>query len=63
MKDNRAATLIGARTFGAGCGYVDGGTRTRLRAIPRDVRMPNCARFLKDGTNEIEGVAPTSDCR
>lgn len=58
MKDNRAATLIGARSFGAGCGYVDGGTRTRLRALPRDVRMPNCARFLRDGTNEIEGIAP-----
>lgn len=58
MKDNGAGTLVGARTYGAGCGYVDGGTRTRLRAIPRDVRMPNCARFLQDGTNEIEGIAP-----
>lgn len=58
MKDNRAATLIGERTFGAGCGYIDGGSRTRLRVLPRDVRMPNCARFLSDGTNEIEGIAP-----
>ena len=58
MKDNGAARLLGARTYGAGCGYVDGGTRTRLRILPRDVRMPNCARFLKDGTNEIEGIAP-----
>lgn len=58
MKDNKAAALLGARTYGAGCGYVDGGTRTALRVVPRDVRMPNCARFLKDGTNEIEGIAP-----
>ncbi|HYD38014.1 MAG TPA: S41 family peptidase [Allosphingosinicella sp.] len=58
MKDNEAARLIGARTYGAGCGYVDGGTRTRLRVLPRDVRMPNCARFLRDGANEIEGIAP-----
>lgn len=58
LKDNRAATLVGARTYGAGCGYVDGGTRTHLQALPRDVRMPNCARFLRDGTNEIEGIAP-----
>ena len=58
LKDNRAATLVGARTYGAGCGYVDGGGRSRLRAAPRDVRMPNCARFLRDGTNEIDGIAP-----
>jgi len=37
---------------------VNGGTRSRLRMLPRDVRMPNCARFLSDGTNEIEGIAP-----
>lgn len=58
MKDNGAARLLGARTYGAGCGYVNGGTRTRLRVLPRDVRMPNCARFLRDGANEIEGIAP-----
>ncbi|HEX6374228.1 MAG TPA: S41 family peptidase [Allosphingosinicella sp.] len=58
MKDNRAGRLVGARTYGAGCGYVNGGTRTRLRALPFDVRMPNCARFLRNGTNEIEGIAP-----
>lgn len=58
LKDNEAATLVGARTYGAGCGYVDGGGRSRLRAQPRDVRMPNCARFLRDGANEIEGIAP-----
>lgn len=58
MKDNGAARLLGARTYGAGCGYVNGGTRTRLSVLPRDVKMPNCARFLKDGANEIEGIAP-----
>lgn len=58
MKDNGAARLLGARTYGAGCGYWNGGTRTRLRSLPRDVHMPNCARFLRDGTNEIEGIAP-----
>lgn len=58
LKDNKAATLVGARTYGAGCGYVDGGNRSRLQALPNDVRMPNCARFLRDGTNEIEGIAP-----
>jgi hypothetical protein len=53
-----AATLIGRRTLGAGCGYVDGGTATRFTVAPITVRMPNCARYLADGLNEVEGVRP-----
>jgi hypothetical protein len=58
VKEGGAGRIVGARTAGAGCGYVNGGTRTSLAVLPVDVRMPNCARFLKDGTNEIEGIAP-----
>ncbi len=58
LKINRVATVMGETTAGAGGGYVNGGTRTRFRASPFSVRMPNCARFLADGTNEIEGIAP-----
>jgi C-terminal processing protease CtpA/Prc len=58
LQQNRVATVIGERSMGAGCGYVDGGTRTSLRASHFDVLMPNCARFLDDGSNEIEGLAP-----
>jgi len=58
FKDNHAATILGARTAGAGCGYVNGGGRVALREIGFEVRMPNCARFLADGTNEVEGIAP-----
>ena len=58
LQQNGVAKVIGERTLGAGCGYVDGGTVTRLRVAPIDVRMPNCARFLRDGTNEVEGIAP-----
>ena len=57
LQQNRVARVLGETTAGAGCGYVDGGTRTPLRASPFDVRMPNCARF-PDGTNEIEGIVP-----
>ncbi len=53
-----AARLIGQRTLGAGCGYVQGGSATRLDVLPLTVRMPNCARYLADGTNEVEGIAP-----
>ena len=58
LQQNRVATVIGDRTAGAGCGYVDGGNPTRLSVVPVDVWMPNCARFLDDGSNEIEGIAP-----
>jgi C-terminal processing protease CtpA/Prc len=58
LQQNQIARVIGERTMGAGCGYIDGGTRTQLRASHFDVLMPNCARFLDDGTNEIEGIAP-----
>nr|WP_255745715.1 S41 family peptidase [Lysobacter sp. CFH 32150] len=58
LQQNKIATVIGDRTAGAGCGYVNGGNPTRLEVVPVDVWMPNCARFLDDGTNEIEGIAP-----
>ena len=58
LQQNKVATVIGDRTAGAGCGYVDGGNPTRLAVVPVDVWMPNCARLLDDGTNEVEGIAP-----
>jgi hypothetical protein len=58
LVDNRAATLIGERTAGAGCGYVDGGRPVALKAAPITLVMPNCARFTAAGQNEIEGWKP-----
>jgi len=55
LQQNKVATVLGERTAGAGCGYVDGGNPTRLKVVPVDVWMPNCARFLDNGSNEIEG--------
>lgn len=55
---DQVATLLGERTYGAGCGYIDGGFATRFTAAPIEVKMPNCARFLDNGVNEIEGQAP-----
>lgn len=58
LQQNGIATVIGERTAGAGCGYVNGGTRTQFRASPFDAMMPNCARYLDNGRNEIEGLDP-----
>jgi hypothetical protein len=58
LKDNRAATVIGERTYGAGCGFTDGGLPLTLPNSRLEVWMPDCARFRIDGTNEIEGIEP-----
>lgn len=58
IKEGGVGRILGAQTAGAGCGYVDGGTRTALKVIPVDIRMPNCARFMRNGLNEIEGIPP-----
>lgn len=58
IKDGGVGRILGAPTAGAGCGYMDGGTRTELKVLPVDVRMPNCARFMSNGLNEIEGIPP-----
>jgi hypothetical protein len=58
LQDNHAAIVIGAPTFGAGCGHTDGGTPTRLRNSGATMEMPDCARLRADGSNEVAGILP-----
>lgn len=58
LQGNGVARVIGERSAGAGCGYVNGGHRSVLKASRFDVLMPNCARLFADGRNEVEGVQP-----
>lgn len=58
LRDNNAATIIGSRSYGAGCGYSNGGTSLELRALGLLVRAPDCQRLRIDGTNETAGIAP-----
>jgi C-terminal processing protease CtpA/Prc len=58
LRDNGAATVIGERTNGAGCGYTDGGLPIELPNSGLVVWMPDCARYRIDGRNEIEGIDP-----
>ena len=58
LRESGVARVLGERTAGAGCGYRDGGAPARLIRIALLVQMPNCARFTRDGRNEIEGLNP-----
>jgi hypothetical protein len=58
LQDNRAATIIGEKTYGSGCGYTDGGLNLSLPNSGLQVWMPDCARYRRDGSNEVEGVTP-----
>lgn len=58
LQDNRRAKIGGERTYGAGCGYMDGGNAFNFRAAPMHLMIPNCSRIRRDGTNEIEAVTP-----
>lgn len=58
LQDNKAATIIGELTGGAGCGYTDGGISTHLKNSKAVVSMPDCVRLRADGSNEVNGVTP-----
>ena len=58
LKGSKRAVIVGERTFGSGCGYIDGGHAFAFRAAPMHLMMPNCSRYTAEGINEIEGIAP-----
>jgi|GEM_PF-1466877 len=61
LRDNNAARIIGSRSYGAGCGYSNGGTSLELPALGLLVRAPDCQRLRMDGSNETEGITPDAD--
>lgn len=58
LQDNQAALLVGEPTRGVGCGNVGGAAPVTLPHSRLRVLMPNCARYRKDGGNEIAGITP-----
>ena len=58
LHDHDAAVVIGEHTLGAGCGYTGNGIGFRLPHSGLDVRMPDCARIRRNGTNEVSGIEP-----
>lgn len=58
LKDNGRATLIGAPTRGAGCGFTDGGISITLKHSGVQIKVPDCARLRANGENEVAGLEP-----
>jgi hypothetical protein len=46
------------RTGGAGCGHLDGNDPIMLLHSGATLELPNCARFRRDGSNEVSGIVP-----
>ena len=58
LSDNGAATIIGERTYGVGCGYTSGGLRVVLPNTRLTLEAPDCVRYRASGANEAEGIMP-----
>lgn len=58
LRDNDAAVVMGMRTGGAGCGHLYSNDPVMLSHSGATLEMPNCARFRKDGSNEVGGIVP-----
>jgi len=58
LQDNKAATIVGELTGGAGCGYTNDGIPTVLSNSAATVKMPDCVRLRADNSNEVDGVTP-----
>ena len=58
MQDNRIAKIVGQRTGGDGCGFMDAPDPVELPHSHLRLRMPNCVRLRADGDDEVAGIAP-----
>lgn len=58
LQDNHAALIIGEHTYGAGCGYTDGGAPTTLKNTGAVLQLPDCVGLRADGSNMIRGIVP-----
>lgn len=58
LQDGGRAMIVGAPTFGAGCGWNMPHEDIVLKNSGARLAIPNCARFRANGTNEIDGVEP-----
>jgi hypothetical protein len=60
LQDSKAALVIGAPTFGAGCGWTMGKYESSkiLENSRARLVMPDCTRIRADGSDELDGIQP-----
>lgn len=58
MQDQKVAKIVGTRTGGDGCGFVEDTSPVVLTHAQLRFRIPNCIRLRADGTDEVAGVFP-----
>jgi hypothetical protein len=58
MQDNAIAKIVGVRTGGDGCGFMEDTPPVVLPHSHLRFRMPNCVRLRADGSSEVAGIAP-----
>jgi len=58
MQDNAIAKIVGVRTGGDGCGFMEDTPPVILPHSHLRFRMPNCVRLRADGSSEVAGIAP-----
>ena len=58
LQNNRAAKIIGMRTGGDGCGFMNTPPPVSLPHSGLRFRVPNCVRIKSDGMDEVTGVIP-----
>jgi hypothetical protein len=58
LQDAHRAKIVGAPSFGAGCGHTRPAEPVNLVHLGLTLTIPDCARLRADGTNELDGIAP-----
>lgn len=58
LQDSGGAKVIGAPTYGAGCGWNLPRQDIVLKNSGGRLSIPDCARFRSEGRNELDGVEP-----
>jgi hypothetical protein len=58
LQDAGRALIVGSPTRGAGCGWTLPKRPIELKNSGAELAMPDCARFRRDGRNELDGIEP-----